>query len=96
MKSFKTMTLALGLTSIFALGACGSDALDDAKKFADELCACKDAECVAKVSEKAKKSLDDKAMEKLAKESPKEMEKLMGKIMECSMKHMPDMPPMPK
>lgn len=90
------MTLALGLTSIFALGACGNDSLDKAKKFADDLCACKDAECVQKVNEKAEKALDDKEMEKLAKENPKEMEKLMGKIMECSMKHMPDMPAMPE
>ena len=73
MKNFKSMTIALGLTSIFAFGACGGDAMSDAKKFADELCACKDMACVEKVSKNAKKSMDEEAMNKLAKDHPEEM-----------------------
>ena len=92
MKNLKTMTLALGLTSIFALGACGGSDLDKVEKFVDEVCACKDAACAEKVGEKAEKSMTKEAMNKLEKEKPEEMAKLMAKMMECSMKHMPDMP----
>ena len=95
MKKFKSLTLALGLSSMFALGACSSD-LDKVEKFADELCACKDAACADKVGEEAKKAIGDEAMKKLAKEHPKEIEKLMGKIMECSMKHMDGMDGLPE
>ncbi len=93
MKNLKTIAMMIGLSGAFALSACGGP-LDDAKKFADEMCACKDAECVKKVSDKAEKKLGDEAMEKLAKENPEEMAKLLSRIMECSMKHM-DMPKMP-
>tara|TARA_R110002096_G_scaffold433887_2_gene653758 strand:- start:66739 stop:67029 length:291 start_codon:yes stop_codon:yes gene_type:complete len=96
MKSLKTMTLALGLSSIFALGACGGSELDKVEKFVDEICACKDAECTDKVGEKAKKSMDKETMEKLKKDKPEEMAKLMEKMMKCTMKHVPDMPAMPE
>ncbi|MCP4449294.1 MAG: hypothetical protein GY811_28770 [Myxococcales bacterium] len=94
MKNFKTMTLALGLSSMFALGACGGGDLDEAKKFADELCACKDAACVEKVNKKAEKSMSEEKMKKLTKEKPEEMAKLGVRIGECTMKHH-KMPPPP-
>ncbi len=95
MKNLKTVAMMIGLSGAFALSACsGGGPLDDAKKFADELCACKDAECVAKVGEKAEKTMNKETMEKLAKDNPEEMAKLGARIAKCTMKHM-EMPEMP-
>ncbi len=85
MKNLKMAALALGLSSIFGLGACGGD-LAKVEGFVDDLCACKDKACADKVEEKAKKALDDKAMEKLMKDKPEEMGKLMAKMMGCAAK----------
>ena len=86
MKNLKITMLALGMSSMFAFGACGGDDLGKVKGFVDDMCKCKDKACYDKVEEKAKKAMDDKTMEKLMKDKPEEMGKLMGKMMECAMK----------
>ncbi len=67
--------MALGLASIFALGACGGDA-DKANKIVDELCACKDMKCLTTVQEKMASS-DLKITEA-------EGEKIVKKIENCT------------
>lgn len=85
MKNFKTMLLTLGLASSFALGACGDD-MSKFEGFVDEMCKCKDQACFDKVEKKAKGELTEEKVKKLATDKPEEMGKLMGKMMECSMK----------
>ena len=94
MHSFKIVTLALGLASTCALGACESDTTNAATKFADELCACKDKECVEKVTNTREQALDENVMKKLAREKPEEFAKLGARIGECTIRHlkMPELP----
>ena len=85
MKNLKTMMLTLGLSSVFALGACGSD-IDKVEEAVNKACKCKDKECFEKVMEKMEKDIGEKGGEKLMKDEPEKMGKLIGKAMECGMK----------
>lgn len=86
MKNLKNAMLALGLTSMFGLGACGGD-LAKVEDLVNEMCACKDKACYDKVEEKAKKEFsDEKKMEKLMKDEPEAMGKLMAKAAACEEK----------
>ena len=85
MKTLKAVICAVGLSSLMLAG-CGNSVVKEAEALADEICACKDAECAKKVQEKfmewAKKNKD-------AKGSESDIEKLTAvskRIMECAMK----------
>ncbi len=76
----------LVMSTLLALGACGSKGSDKLEKLKDEACACKDKACAEKVN----KDMDN-AMEDLAKEfgdkEPDEatQKKLAGTMMEAGM-----------
>ena len=86
MKNFKNAMLALGLTGMFGLGACGGD-LAKVEDLVNEMCACKDMACYEKVEAKAEKEFsDEKKLEKLLKDEPEAFAKLMAKGEACEAK----------
>ncbi len=90
--------LRSGAVLAFVLGVAGAgcggkagEAIADMKKIKDKMCACKDAACVAKVSEDMAK-LNEKHKDTKATESQmKEAMKIAGEIAKCSEKAMGDM-----
>jgi hypothetical protein len=68
MKSLKTIAFTVGLSGMFLLGACGDGTLDKLKSAKDELCACKDKECLEKVEKKLQESITEKDLEKIMKD----------------------------
>lgn len=82
-----------GLAIAVSLAACKGDALDAANKYADELCACTNVECVEKVTKKHEARFDEKALAKLREDSPEAVDELGARIMECTAKHLPSATP---
>lgn len=77
---------AVALGALLSLGALGcSSANKKANEFADKICACKDMECVTKVSEEAKAWAEKNTD---ASGDKKEMEKTATRISECMSKLM--------
>jgi hypothetical protein len=86
------------LMFVFGLAACKSDvdeAVGKMKKFADDMCACKDKACAEKVSAEMAKYGEEMSKKHEGKEEPKisdaqkkEMEDSTKKLMECTTKAM--------
>ena len=88
MKNILRSGAVLAMVLGFA-GACGGkagEAIGDMKKIKTEMCACKDAECAKKVSEKMDAMLKKHAETKATESQIKEAGKLMGEITECAAK----------
>ena len=77
------------LAMVLGLGACGGkagEAIGEMKKIKTEMCACKDADCVKKVSEKMEAMSKKHAETKASEAQVKEAMKVMGEITECAQK----------
>ena len=80
MKNITTVAVLLALG--FAVGGCKSDL----EKYADEVCACKNMECVQKVGESWKDKVPKQEGKKLDDLSEAD-QKAIAKALECSLKH---------
>ena len=80
------------MSTLLALGACGSKGSDKLEKLKDEACACKDKACATEVNKKMDDAVEDLAKEFGDKEPDEATQKkLAGTMMEaglCLAKHM--------
>jgi len=87
--NLKVLLCCIGLAGLM-LGGCGkSDAISDMEKMTDEICACKDKECVEAVMKKGeslKEKHKDFDPEKLSEGDQKRMAAVTTKMVVCAMK----------
>ena len=83
LRSGAVLALVLGLTGC---GGKAGEAIGEMKKVKDEMCACKDAECVKKASEKFEAIVKKHANTKATESQTKAAAKLYGEITECATK----------
>lgn len=79
----RTRSLILALSSLLALGACGSkadEAISGLKKYRDKMCACSDKDCVETVNKEFRDWRKD--MKKEMKGEDKPSESVIKEIME--------------
>ncbi|MBK9032761.1 MAG: hypothetical protein IPL61_16080 [Myxococcales bacterium] len=77
------------LAMVLGLSGCGGkagEAIGEMKKVKTAMCACKDAECVAKVSKDMESMTKKHANTKATESQVKEAMKIMGEITECAQK----------
>ena len=81
----KRAMMWLALSGILSVGAAcgGDDMVSDAKKLVDEMCACKDAECLAKVEAKGDEMKKKYSDQKPSEDQMKELMAIAGKATEC-------------
>ncbi len=76
----------LVMSTLLALGACGSKGSDKLDKLKDEACACKDKACATEVNKKMDSAVEDLAKEFGDKEPDEATQKkLAGTMMEAGM-----------
>ena len=85
MKTLKIVICTLGLAGFLFSTACSKDPWKELEKAVDELCECKDAECVKKVKDKIDKIEGPKDKEPSEEDIAKAL-KIMGKMQECESK----------